>query len=274
MLKNDKPLFGLFQDRIELANYIANLRMKNLQRFADRRSIVEKYIGGDVSIHAHTHCSHSIIDAPENGLCLCYRSIVPSEVHALGHEVANNGQLHELPVFVYVRKSVQKLKIRSVVRLEPLDHREVFIGEMYETARPILGEEPWLVIDRKLSSILDRTRIDASENEDNMIKRGAKMENNLTDQNEQTRQCFTIDREKLLSGCVLTVGNLDLEMTFTKFAGECLQLRQLFACPFNPELGLLKSAHLLYSIWMDRQGESKQKTFGLAYLDCAQYRGA
>jgi hypothetical protein len=245
MLKNDKPVCELFQDCIELANYIANLRMKNLQRFADGHSIVEQYIGGNVSIHAHCHYAQSSVDAADNGFCLRYLSIVPHEVHALGDKVASDRQLYELPVFVYVRKSVQKLKIRSVVRLEPLDNCEVFVREMFETGRPIVGEELFSIVDRKLSSILDRTRVDTGENEDNVIERSAKMKHNLANQNEQTRQCFAINREILLSGCILTVGNLDLKMTFPKFASERVQLRQLFPCPFNPELGLLKSAHLL-----------------------------
>ena len=242
MLKNDKPLFGLFQDRIELANYIANLRMKNLQRFADGRSIIEKYIGGNIAIHVHFAESGS--DSPNDGVCLRYRSI-SSQINAGSHEVAGSGQSDELPVFVNVRQSVQKFEIRSMVGLESLDHCEVFVGEMFETARPILGEELFSVIDRKLSSILDRTGINPRENEDDIIECSAEMKNHLTDKDEHIRQRLLVAGKILLPNSILTVGAVDLDFSFTQSGSERFQLRQLFPCPFNPELGLLKVAHLL-----------------------------
>jgi hypothetical protein len=244
MFKKDKPLFGLFHDRIELANYIFNLRMKNLQRFADRRSIVEKYIGGLVEIHAHAHCAQVLSDGSHHRVCFRLRNI-GAQVHSRSCEMSSSGQLNEVSVLIDIGQPVEKLKMAALVRLEPLDHCEVFVREMFETARPILGEELRLVIDRKLSAILDRAGVDACEDVNDMVERCSKVQHDLADKNEELRERLLVDSEVFAANVILTVGNSNLNYSFTEIASERFQLRQLFACPFNPEFGLLKSAHLL-----------------------------
>ena len=244
MLKNDKPLFGLFQDRIELANYIFDLRIKNLQRFADRRSIVEKYIGGLIEIHAHALCAQSLSDGFAHRVCFRLRN-VGTQSHLGSHKVADCGELNKVSVFVDVGQSVQKLEMAALVRLEPLDHCAMFVREMFETACPILGKELWSIIDRKLSAILDRTRIDAGQHENEMIQRCPKMENHLANKNEEVRQRLLVDSEVFASNAIFIIGDSNLDCSLTQIGRERFQFGQLFLCPFNPELGLLKDAHLL-----------------------------
>jgi hypothetical protein len=241
----DKTL--VFKDRIEFANYISHLRMEYLKRFADRRPIIEQYLRAAIVIHAHF--AKSTVNGCHDRVCLRYRR-VQAQIDSFGGETAHNGPFHEVPVFIDVGESVQKLEVRSVVRLEPLDQCDVFVAEMFETARPILLKELWSIIDRKLSAILLVPRMDTSANKNNVVERCAKVENDLANDQKPLRIDPGIAKELLQNMLCLVRGQITIresgiEYAFADLSEERFQLRQLFFCPTMPEMRLLKEAHLI-----------------------------
>src|SRR6266851_2951755 len=61
-------------------------------------------------------------------------------------------------------------------------------SEMFETACPIARKVLWLRIDRKLSTILLSSRIDASADKNDVIKRCTKVKDDLADQEQPARR--------------------------------------------------------------------------------------
>jgi hypothetical protein len=238
----------LREDRVELANYIAHLRMEYLKRFADRRSIVDQYLGA--AIHIHAHFAHALIDCRHNGVCLRLGRM-ESQIHPGRTESTRSRPMGEVSVPVYAGEPIEKLEIRSLVWLEPLDECDVFVGEMFETACPILLKELWLRIDRKLSAVLLFSRIDTGTDKNDVVQRGTQMKDDLANQEQPSRRfCPNIAKEFFQGALDLIGGQFVLresgiEYTFPNAVKNCFQLRQLFFCPSITEVRLLKEAHLL-----------------------------
>ena len=222
--------------------------MEYLKRFADRRSVVDQYLGA--MVHIHAHFAHSLINSCQDGVCLRLGEM-ESQVHSGGTERTRSAPVDEMPVFVHVGEPIEKLEVRSSVWLEPLDECDVFFREMFETACPIARKVLWLRIDRKLSTILLSSRIDASADKNDVIKRCTKVKDDLADQEQPARRFRPhIPEEFVQSALNLVRGRFVLresgiEYAFPDVAKNRFQLRQLFFCPCIPEMGLLKKAHLV-----------------------------
>lgn len=233
----DKPVFdsGLPEDPIEIINYPTHQR-KNLFKRIDksfnfRGSFLEQYLIGMTNIHLH------LGDANDRGACLQYRVLPdhPTEADA-----------REFPVFVSVGEPVegaQGTQAKSFVRLEALDHCDVFDREMFEAAGSIVGEVLRTLVDRKLCALLIDPRISARECKHEVVQGGASVQSKLAGENTSFIRHCPDEILKWLPGIQISLFGSRLKCTFPSAFNETFKRRQLFLCPVYPELRLAKLAH-------------------------------
>ncbi len=236
--ERDRSAFGSFQTRVELIKNLTNQRAELLKRFCDRRSVVEQYLEEVMNIHLH-------LTSGEAGLCITYE-IAPLPVAT--HEIKSN----EFSVLVEVGKTLEtQQRIKSIVRLEALDHCDVFVRKMLEKSewRPALPRVPislealFTIIDRKVCSLYSSIGIKESEREDDIIETGAGVVDEFANKSHRLIVDITPEQAKSLQHIRIRIVGDSLYCRFPADLDQSFELFQFFPCPVYPELGLLKRAH-------------------------------
>jgi hypothetical protein len=234
MIPNRPEFYGLPQDPIEVVNYFLDLRQNLRKRFCsfmDIGSIEEQYL--DAAINLHVHLAGAL------PLCLSYKN------RWAGH--SESVDLNEFPVFIYIGESLkekERTEPNSLVRLEPLDHCEMFIREMFESAAPVSSELLRRVADRKLCAILLAAGVAPRQDEDDIIKCSTGVEGELAKQAHRGIARFISEHKIGITAIRLNVIGNRLQCILPSALQEYLELRNLFPCPIYPELTLMKRAHM------------------------------
>jgi hypothetical protein len=166
--------------RVKSLNYIGDLLLKFLQRFHDKRAVLERYFGGELDVHHHS---------TGTGYC------------AVTH-VANAGKYGNEPaMLVGVGKIAERLgPFAAVTRLQPLERCLVIGSEFvepefslfaatYASAGKILVPRLWRIFDRKFRIVLGLSRVQVEKLIDEIIESGPEIVDRLPDQNGDDWGC-------------------------------------------------------------------------------------
>ncbi len=133
--------------RLERIKRLSNLKFQLLESVYDRRSVVERYVDGDIVIHVHGFAS-------DYRFCATW--------HRGDDDWAGNPC--KVPVFVGIGEIAEYLRpLASITRLQPLDHCNMLVADTFEPGVPPTLEDLWFIIDRKLCTLDDLLGIELSQ---------------------------------------------------------------------------------------------------------------
>lgn len=232
--------------RLERVKYLCGARDELLKRQDDRRSIVERYSGGELSIHMH------IDFAPVGQSCAIYvpAAYLSEGAHraALPLDVSYNRRHYygPLPVLVGIRdvpEPGQPTELRSLVWLAPLNRCDVFDPDSFEKSADILGPEIFAILDRKLRASLFNLGVEQGQIEDEIIKSRAKVVDSLPDENPQhgwhSGEIPGRFYEQLVRLNLETKCNL-LILGIPEGLSPAFDVRQVFSCARYPKVGSME----------------------------------
>jgi hypothetical protein len=212
--------------RVELFKQLSNLRFDFLKRLYDRHFIWERYLLFGHSIHLHARLA-------VGGLCLSTFS--PDDKPEI--------QSDKPVVLVRVGKFSEKpCPVASVTRLIPLEQCAMFLPHAFEMAQPLSRKLAFAAFNRKLESVGDfflRTIIVPHSN-CHIVQGRPQVVNEISDDNVNgvtfKLPNFEAINEPIIMDLLINRIRVHIPVGFK----ECFQLRQVFMCPFYPQLGLEK----------------------------------
>ena len=106
--------------RVEHINYLGNLELKYLKRFYDRRSVIERYLEGDMSIHVHGIVTGEGSHMKEG--CLTIHARIDNDGGCgswLNRESLNASDNQQASMLVWVGDSLESARpVASITRLQ------------------------------------------------------------------------------------------------------------------------------------------------------------
>lgn len=214
--------------RIESLNYVGNFLLKELERFHDKRPILERYLCGDVELHHHGAAT-----------CVKSRAVVA---------VPDNCQQPGMLVDVGVKPDPLR-PLATLERLQPLERCLVSGRERVQPAlfAPLGGHSvagiclvPTLfrVFNQKLRSILDLTRIKDGELVDEEIERSSEVVDCLPDEDGNEWWGF----DSLLSAGEKSASGHETDCSLRRQDGSYFTFKRVdvFACPSYSRSRIIK----------------------------------
>lgn len=172
-----------------------------------------------------------------------------------------------MPVFVRIGEFSNKLcPITSFVRLQPLDSCNMVITNAFEVGITPTIETIFRFLDGKLSAILDRSRIEACQLIDQIVKSGSQIVDDLAYNDADdiwNSRGFKFKHSEDIASFImrLWIGmyNNTIAYRLTKDIDPTIQIKQVFICPINPLISAIQRVHdmLYYNNGEENEKEAK-----------------
>lgn len=243
--------------RIEQIKNFGNLKFQLLESvyIHDGRSIGELYMNGEATLHIHGFIG-------EYRFCATLRNGINDRGFGYG----------KLPVFVWIGQvSECPRPLASAIWLKPLNHCDMLVTKTFDIMTMPSPEDLFTILNGKLSKLLDRVGVVVCQFIDEIVKGCSQVIGNFTykDFNDVGNR---FNREGGLApnpvdlttiwqseGCWIAINNNVITYSLAENINPAIQIRQVYACPFNPLISAIQRLHMLYYPKGDNDGEKETK---------------
>ena len=261
------------ETQAELLKNVSNFRLKLIKEFNDPNAILEGYIRGDMELHVHVIWHVFVPDMQKeregvggDACCLAVCATSRPALHGGAGVILGDD---EMAVLVRVRDGAECLRpIRSIARLQKLDHCRMLVGHPHEMARTVTGAAPLapslehvrIVINRELSILLLAAGIQPSNLVDEVVEASPHGLNCFANQDAESSgddgSWGSVAIRGWFAGLRLDVDCTDhgIAFTFGNTLTQDYEIAQVFFCPFKPSLSAV-----------ERWGRSKNHEVELDY---------
>lgn len=214
------------EGRLEVNKRLGNASLEYLERWYDRRKVVERYANGDIELHVHLLCALGRV-------CANYRSVDQRPSHR-----------GEVAVLVWIREPPEPRRpLASSVRLQVLDHPDMACVQADEVgALPVHSRDEalWRIFDRELRALLDLSGVEPGQGKDEIVKGSTKVVDRLADENEKHRRERLQCLEAFLVSLQIELSEIQVTMRRDIVGDPAIKIANVFFRPSYPEEGILK----------------------------------